>query len=115
MNININQITPLSLKSNVKRRLIPLKEHNGPKLDLMFYEKDEIKLLKEQILQLELEARDVIRTTSINNHLTGYQKNKCQYKLFSIEDTIRELKDRIYYIKQSRYKKQMEDFLKKVK
>lgn len=113
--MNINQITPISLKANANRRLVPLKEFKGPKLDLMFYEKDEIKLLNEQILQLELEARDVIRTTSINNHLTGYQKNKCQHKLFSIEDTIRELKDKIYRIKKSRYSKQMEEFLKKVK
>jgi len=113
--MNINQIIPLSHKVNEKRHLIPLKEYNGPKLDLMFYEKDEIKLLNDQILQLELEARDIIRTSSINNHLTGYQKNKCKYKLFSIEETIRELKNKIYDIKKSRYSKQICEFLNKTK
>ena len=81
----------------------------------MFYEKDEISLLKNQITQLELEARDVIRTMNINKHLTGYQKNKCTYKLSDIETSIDVIRNRINDIKKSRYAKQMAEYLQKVK
>jgi len=103
--MNVKNIQPI-----MNRRLIPLSEHKGPKLELTIFEAEEINLLRKELMRLENEARDVIRTTNINTHLTGNQKIKCAYKLNNIESAINGIKDKIFRIKQHRYAIQKEEY-----
>ena len=104
-----NKIQPISLKGSLQRRLIPLKEYKGPFLELRFWEQEEVDILNKQLSCLENEAEDIIRTMNINQHLTGYQKNKCHYKLMNIETSINAVKNKIFSIKKERYLKQLAD------
>ena len=103
------KITSVQL-NNTTKRLVPLSKYKGPKLDLMFYEKEEIALLRQELMRLENEARDVIRTVNINRHLTGSQKNRCAFKLMNIETSIEAIKNKIYQIKQHRFAIQKEEY-----
>lgn len=111
--MNINTISSISLKANPVRRLKPLTEHKGPMLDLMFYEKDEINILKKQIAELEQQARDIIHTMNINFRMTGYQKDKCKLKLTYIDKDIKKLQQKIRDIKINRYNIQKAAFNEK--
>jgi hypothetical protein len=116
--MNINQISTIALRANYQkpqRKLTPLSEYKGPILELRFYEEDEINLLRNQLSSLENEARDVIRTIDINRHLTGYQKEKCKFKLFHIQEAIETINKKIYDIKKQRYAKQMVEYMSKTK
>ena len=110
MDLNIQ---PIITKNG--RRLIPLAQYKGPKLDLMFYEADEIKLLNKELLRLELEAGQVISTLNINKHLTGYQKDKCKYKLSFIQEAIDTVKNNILKIKKKRFSIQKEEYQNSIK
>lgn len=103
--MNVKNIQPV-----INRRLVPLSEHKGPRLELTIFEKEEIGLLKQELMSLENEARDVIRTTNINTHLTGRQKDKCNYRLMHIETAIEAIKRKIFQIKQHRFAIQKEEF-----
>lgn len=109
----INNVNPVTIKANPVRRLIPLSEYKGPILDLRFWEEDEIKLLNKQLLALENEAGDIIRTMDINTRLTGYQINKCKYKLFDVKTSIDEIKRKIFQIKKERFAKQKAEIAQK--
>ena len=111
--MKVKIIEPLS--ANLNRSLIPLSEHKGPKLDLMFYEKDKIKLLQQELLSLEDEARDIITMVDVNKHLTGHQKTMCRQKLFHIDRAIETIKNNIYNIKKNRYAIQVEEYKNSIK
>ena len=110
--MNVKKIQPTI---NVNRHLTPLSKYKGPKLDLMFYEKDEINLLKQELLRLENEAGAVMTTLDINKHLTGYQKNACLNKLLNIDMAIESIKNKIYNIKKMRYSIQKEEYKNAIK
>ena len=111
--MNVKIVKPLA--ANLNRRLTPLSEHKGPKLNLMFYEKDEINLLKQELIRLEHEASSVITTLDINKHLTGYQKKGYRIALFNIDRAIETIKEKIYNIKKSRYTIQKEEYKNAIK
>ena len=50
--MNVKTIQPII--SNNGRRLIPLSQYKGPKLDLMFYEIDEIKVLQKELQRMKV-------------------------------------------------------------
>ena len=110
--MKIKQVTPIA--ANLNRRLIPLSKHKAPKLELMFYEQDEINLLNQELVRLEGEARDIIITLDINKHLTGYRKRGYSLALFNIDKSIEKIKEKIYNIKKTRYAIQMAEYKKEL-
>ena len=89
--------------------------HCEGKLDLNFLEIDKIKLLKKELSRLENEAGQVISTLNINKHLTGYQKEKCRYKLFFLQEAIDSINNQIFKIKKKRFAIQKQEYLNQQK
>lgn len=108
--MKVKNIQPIA--ANLNRRLTPKSEHKAPTLELMFYEQDEINLLKQELVRLEGEARNIIITLDINKHLTGYKKRGYSLALFNIDRAIEKIKEKIYNIKKARYAIQMEEYRK---
>ena len=111
--MNINQISFISLRAKPVKKLVPLSKYKGPLLELRFWEEEQINLMEKELLRLEIEAGEVLKTTNINTNLTGYQKQKCKYKLMMLETSIDNIKNKILKIKKERYSKQLAEYLNK--
>lgn len=112
--MNITSISPVNLKAAHAKNLVPLTQHKGPVLKLTPKESQQVKLLEEEINRLNIECCNILRTLSINKHLTGYQIDMSRYRLSHLNESIDSIKSQIYAIKKSRYASQMEKFNKKL-
>ena len=104
-------VPSISFKAAPPRRLKPLIEHDGPILDLTFWEKDKVDILEKEKKILQEQVDDINRMLNINKKLTGSTIKKCKFKILNLLKSIDDKEKKIREIKKERYAIQKQEFL----